>query len=162
MKTDCSIRNICLGAIKRKSSNQEKWLFTRYFETETFADLEGTCKFPTIHLDELPISQVFIDPLNWTFITTRQIITCYNGITKSMAVPDIKGWRWNDFKSHGKTPYTIGKLQNDFERQNQLFVELNDVDDPRDLKIFIETGKASMVAIYAIMTLGGLAKDQSI
>jgi hypothetical protein len=160
MKTDLSIRNICIASIKRKYSGLANWHFTRHFETETFSDIDDRYKLSDIHLNELPISQVVIDASNWTLITTRQIITCYNGVTKTMAATDVKGWHWNDFKGYRKTPYTVGRLEVEYDRSHKIFICPGEVEDLRDLKIYIETGIASIVTIYAIMTLTSLVKNR--
>ena len=88
--------------------------------------------------NELPISQTTVNKNNWTLITTRQIITSIDGIIKTAKAGTVNSWHWNDFKGYNKTDYTMGELQ---------------LDNQQKLEIFLETGKASLVMIYAIMAL---------
>jgi hypothetical protein len=140
MKSDRSIRNICLAAIKRRSSRPFDFPLTKIFESTTFDDIEAAFEIRRVNEDELPISQTFIDENNWTLVTTAQIITCKQGIQKTIKAAEVKSWDWNDFKGYEQSPYTVGHLKD----SNQL-----------NFEIFIETGQASMVSIYAIMTLVG-------
>jgi hypothetical protein len=139
MKSDQSIRNICIASIKRKAAEPFDFLLTRVFEIETFPEIcNDTFKLSDVHENELPISQTVVDKNTWTLITTRQIMSCLDGITKTTEAGKVNSWDWNDFKGYRKTTYTVGELL---------------LDDQQKFEVFIETGKASMVAIYAIMTL---------
>jgi len=111
MKTDLSIRNICIASIKRKYSGLANWHFTRHFETETFSDIDDRYKLSDIHLNRLPISQVVINASNWTLITTRQIITCYNGVTKTMAATDVKAGIGMILRASVKLPILLEDLR---------------------------------------------------
>ncbi|MBD1366754.1 hypothetical protein IDJ77_23280 [Mucilaginibacter sp. ZT4R22] len=140
MKSDKSIRNICLAAIKRRSSRPFDFQLTKIFESTTFDDIEDAFRITRVNKEELPISQTFIDENNWTLVTTRQIITSKQGIQESIQATEVKSWHWNDFKGYDKTSYTLGELHRN---------------GGSDFEVFIETGRASMVSIYAIMTLVG-------
>ena len=114
-------------------------LFTQKFEKEMFSDIDRTLyDFSSFHDNELPICQTIIDSSNWTLVTTRQIFTCKGGLTKLTKADNVLSWQWNDFKGYKNELYTIGQLE---------LVNL------RQIEIFIETGKASMVMIYTITSL---------
>ena len=126
MKSDNSIRAICIAAINRHTVKPFDFLLTRFFKTETFSEiLNGTFKLSDIAQNELPISQTVADRLNWTLVTTRQIISCVDGITKIANPNKVQSWHWDNFKGYDRTSYTIGQLQ---------------LDDQQGFEIFIETG----------------------
>src|ERR1700733_14172934 len=98
MKSDTSIRNICIASIKRHTIKPFDFLCTKIFETETFPEIyNDTFKLSDIHENERPISQTTIDKNNWTLVTTRQIISCVAGITKITGAESVLNWKWNDF-----------------------------------------------------------------
>jgi hypothetical protein len=141
MKSDNSIRKICIASVKRHTIKPIDFELTKIFETQVFSEIyNNTFTLSDVCEDELPISQTTIDQNNWTLITTRQIISCVAGITKITKAESVLKWEWNDFKGYSKTAFTIGQLQT-----------FND----SNMDIFIETGRASMVTIYAIRTLIG-------
>ena len=116
---------------------------TKIFETETGHEKFGLF---TILENELPISEVVVDAQNWTLITTRQIVSCMDGTIKAKQAKDVNGWKWNDFKGYNKSLYNMGQIK--FSAMESL-------------NIFIETKRASMVTIYAIMTLVGQLQSQT-
>jgi hypothetical protein len=139
MKSDTSIRNICIASIKRKIIDPSNFSLTRMFETEAFPEIHnGTFKLSDVYENELPISQTIVDRNNWTLVTTRQIITCIDGLTQVTKANSVLSWDWNDFKGYDNKSFTIGQLQ---------------LGDQKKIEIFIETGKTSLVTIYAIMVL---------
>jgi hypothetical protein len=73
MKTDHTIRNICLAAIKRHTIKPIDFLFTSLFETELVPEFPNGLAV----LDgELPVARTFIDNANWTFVTTKRVVIC--------------------------------------------------------------------------------------
>ncbi len=145
MKSNKSIRNICIAAIKRSVSKPNDFLLTKMFETERLSEiLDSPVRLANIDENELPISQTVIDKKNWTLVTTRQIISCIDGATKAASAANVKSSNWNDFKGYSNTSFTIGELE---------------TNTGTSIGIFIETGKASMITVHAIMTLVKLTKS---
>jgi hypothetical protein len=141
MKTDNSIRNICIAAIRRKVILPFDFLLTQLFEKETFPDIDNEqFKLLDLYDNELPITQTTIDHANWTLVTTRQIISCADNTIQIAKAAEVLSWHWNDFKGYDKAAYTVGQLQLAGQQQ---------------LGVFIETGRASMITIYAIRTVVG-------
>lgn len=141
MKTDDSIKNICIAAIKRHTFKPIDYSLTKILDEGVIPKLPKG--FP-IQQGELPISQTFIDTSNWTLITTRRIISCLNNETREAAAGQISTWRWGAvFKNDKISPFSTGEII---------------LDNGEVLKIYIESGKASMITIYAVMTLARLVK----
>jgi len=141
MKSDQSIRNICIAAIKRKIRKPFDFLLTDMFEKETIDEIDDDdFKLLAFFENELPIARTHVYADSWTLVTSRQIISCKDGIITACQAEKVLSWTWNDFKGYNKLPFTIGQLK---------------LGDNQTLEIFIETGRASMVIIYAIRTLVG-------
>jgi len=141
MKSDKSVRNICIAAIKRHTIPLYDFSLTSFFEKELWHEFDNSISvFSNVVEDELPVSMVSIDKNNFTLVTTRQILTCQGGIIRSAKPYNIISWEWNDLKGYTDNPFTCGHLT---------------FSDKQVFEVFIETGKASMVMIYAIRTLIG-------
>lgn len=139
MKSDHSIRNICIASIKRKTFDPFDFSLTDMFESETIDEIDnGVFDSLAFSENELPIARTHVYADSWTLVTTRQIITCKDGVTKACQADKVFRWEWNDFKGYNKLPFTVGQLK---------------FGDDQTLDIFIETGRASMVMIHAIMVL---------
>ena len=114
---------------------------TKVFETELLGDIDETISSAFRHLEnELPIAITHVDKTNWTLLTTRQIISNINGDVKQTLTENVIQRKWNDFKGYKDKSTTLGQLT---------------LVDNTTLDIIIETGKASMIIIYGIMTLTG-------
>jgi len=139
MKSDSSIRNICIASIKRHTIAPYDFAFTKFFQKEILNEVTNE-RFQSlsVHENELPISTVMIDNNNFTIVTTKQIIACKDGVIDSIVPFGTNSCHWGDFKEYRNTPYTLGQITNDAK---QVF------------EFLIETGRASMVTIYAIKTL---------
>lgn len=145
MKSDNSIRNICISAIKRHTIKPYDFSFTNFFEIEFLFDInQDILKTFNFTVTELPISQTFSDNKNWTLITTKQIISCIDNNTKSTYADKVVSWQWDDFKGYQNQKLTIGQLE---------------LGNGENIQVLIETGRASMVTIYSIMTLVGQVKN---
>jgi hypothetical protein len=145
MKKDSSIRNICVAAIKRHSFKPIKFPLTRLYETESLSEVYTEIMKVVRGMDnELPICQTFIDSSNWTLVTTKRIISSVNKEIQETCADKVTSWHWEDFKGIGKNEVSIGKIE---------------LEDKRNMKIYLETGNGSMVTIYAIMTLVGQLKS---
>ena len=140
MKTDASIRNIIVAAIRRHLRDEAECIFTRIFETKMFDELQLNIS-KIAH--ELPVAGTFLSPKKITLVTTRRILTLDNGNWLQMEAKDIKEFFPNDFKGGGKQAVTTGHVVGD--------------DDSR-VPVFIETKGPSMIVIYAIQTLRRIAK----
>lgn len=137
VKTDKSIKNICIAAVKRHTIPPIDFPYSTLF------DNDGIDVSVSIALadHELPIAKTHIDALNWTLVTTRRIITCLSGLMQELPAARIKSYHWGDFKGMGKKPFTIGEIQSE---------------EGDTINIHIETGRASMVIIYSIRTVAGM------
>lgn len=139
MKSDSTIRNLCIASIKRHTIAPYDFEFTKFFEKGTLNEItNGGLQLLSAYENELPISMVMIDGKNFTIVTTRRIVACNKGVTDSITPLGITSWHWGNFKGYRNTPYTLGRLTND---SKQVF------------EFLIETERASMVTIYAIRTL---------
>jgi hypothetical protein len=135
MKNDHSIRNICIAAIKRHTIKPIDFSFASILETELAPKFSNGL---AVIDGELPVARTFIDKDNWTFVTTRSIIVCDQGKIHESLAGRIKSWYWGDFNVYKDDPVIMGGLK---------------LDNGILLKVHIERGKASMITIYAIMTL---------
>ena len=140
MKSDGSIHQICVAAILRHTLKPINFLLTKLYDTDTKSLLQIDIALTD---GELPISKTYIDSLTWTLITTRRIISCNKGDVQEAFADRVNSWQWGDTKRNAKGSYTLGEIK---------------IEDNSILQIHIECGKASMVTIYAIMTLARLRK----
>ena len=139
MKTDASIRNISVAAVKRSIRQGLVSTSTKIYEGETIPEgIDSIFNLIAFYEGELPISHTVIDAENWTLVTSRRIISCIGGIINVAEAANVKYWDWGDFKASGKTDYTQGYVK---------------LDDDEKVEILIETREASMIIIYSIMTL---------
>jgi hypothetical protein len=140
-KTDESIRRICIASIKRHTIKPINYPLTKIFESQSFSDIDEKISSTFTHQEnELPIALTHVDNNNWTLLTTKKIISNINGDIKQALANNIAKRTWNDFKGYKEKPITLGHLT---------------LDDNSTLDVLIETGKASMIIIYGIMTLTG-------
>ena len=140
-KSDESIRRICVASIKRHTIKPIDYPLTKVFETQLLVNIDETISSAFRHFEnELPIALTYVDKSNWTLLTTRQIISNINGDVKQTLTENVIQRKWNDFKGYKDKSTTLGQLT---------------LADNMTLDIIIETGKASMIIIYGIMTLTG-------
>ena len=142
-KSDKSIRSIALASINRSLMPSVDCRYSKTFESETMSDIFLGDK--TIDL-ELPIACTFLDNNNYTLVTTRRVITCNSGINHTILLQNIKSFTPGDFKGLRGMPTTLGSI-----------IDTDDVVIP----VFIETGKASMIMVYAIRTVMNLVEKAS-
>ncbi|MES2772940.1 MAG: hypothetical protein V4722_02060 [Bacteroidota bacterium] len=140
MKSDTTIKNICVAAAKRHTIKPIDFPFTTLFDGEHSGDLSNQITFSE---SELPISQTFIAKSNWTLVTTRRIVSCINGQVRETAASNVNSWNWGNFKGYKGEHTSIGEIK----------LDSGDV-----INIHIEAGRASMIIIYSIMTLVGQLK----
>ena len=145
---DRSIRKICIAAIKQHAFKPINYPLTKLFESEEFSFLTYNKSLSLPHNEnELPITLTYVDSKNWTLITTQRIITSIKNEIKEIFATSIISWKWNDFKGYKDSPITYGQLI---------------LDNDCSFDIIIETGNASMISVYAIMTLADLKSNEQI
>ncbi len=138
-KTDESIRRICIAAIKRHTFKPIDYPLTTIFETELLSDVNREVLSSFEYSDEeLPIALTHVDVDNWTLLTSRQIISNVKTHVRQTHARNVVEWRWNDIKGYRDKTITVGQLT---------------LSDSSVLEILIETGYASMIMVYGIMTL---------
>src|SRR5260221_12774178 len=136
-KTDQSIHNICIAAIKRHTIQPYdfKW-------TSLYADKDAfTHRYPRMITDfyenELPICSTIIDAFTWSVLTTRRLLTNQQ---VQLAMTDMNTSIYlshGNFKGYNQKDKTLGSLQ---------------LANGTKMTYFIEAGRASMVMIYGIRT----------
>jgi hypothetical protein len=140
MKSDTSIKNICVAAVKRHTITPIDFVITTLFDNELSTTLLNQIVFSE---GELPISQTFIDKSDWTLVTTRRIVSCFNGQVRETAANNVSSWNWGVFKGHKSGQTSISEIK---------------LNNGSVLNVHIEVGKASMIIIYSIMALVGQLK----
>lgn len=137
-KSDKSLHNICIAAIKRSTMKPYDFVYTRFYDNN--ADFAKA--HPTLHTemaqDELVICSTVIDTDNYSVLTTRKLFTKENGTKQTGTLYGATDGGYGDFKGYMKTVFTFGLLK---------------LHDGKELKYFIETGKASMIMIHGVRTL---------
>lgn len=136
MKSDTSVHNICIAAIKRHTMKPYDFKWTRFYEEPE--DL--LIRYPgiiNIGEGERPICSTIINSNNWSILSTQRIFTQMNGKLTIGNMNNSENLSYGDFKGYEKNETTIGSI-----------LLANGI----KLGYFIETGKASMVMIYGIST----------
>jgi hypothetical protein len=143
MKSDQSIKNIVVAAIRRHSMDMETWVRTRLWDEGDFIlkqELSSVCDFAA---DELPILYSYVDQSNWTLVTTRRVWHSSGGETGSVEASEVVEHRAGNFKGYGGQASEV------------MIISARDSEIHR---CPFETGKPSMGAIYAVSTLCNLAR----
>jgi hypothetical protein len=135
MKSDESILNIALAAVRRHSIDLESWNRTT-ISKELFLPVTDSAS------NELPVVQFVIDDSNWTQVTTQRVTGSINSVVREVALSELDDSIWGDFKNleADRTQFRLVDFhgtQNDF---------------------WIETGKPSMGIICSINTIAALYK----
>lgn len=144
MKTDQSIKGIVVAAIRRHSMDIDTWIHTRLWESGDPVlknDLSHVCEFVE---GELPILYSYINPPNWTLVTTRHIWYSEERQVNSVVASDIRNHSAGNFKGYGKK--VAEKMVITTQAGSIHYCPF-------------ETGRPSMGIIYAIMTLCQLLPD---
>ncbi|WP_250253837.1 hypothetical protein [Chryseobacterium sp. Marseille-Q3244] len=87
---------------------------------------------------ELLICSIIIDTNNYSILTTQKLITSENGIVNFGEIKEAEIKNYGDFKDYKTENFTFGKIS---------------LKQEKELKYFIEIGKASMVMIQGVKTL---------
>ncbi len=140
MKTDKSIKNICIAAVKRKTIQPFDYTYTKFFD-EGYSEL--VLNVNNLNMGELPIAETYIDNTNWSLITTRRILSNINGEIGEINPNEINSMKWSGFKHSQSKQTTFGEMK---------------LHDGNIFYVHIEVGRASMIIISAINTLVGQIK----
>src|ERR1700749_2492794 len=136
MKTDKSIYNITIAAIKRSSQNPETWIYSKIVTDST---IDG---FDLIE-NELPV--FMIDSVTTkTLITTRRIIEISANKNQSISIDEIDDIIYGNFKGQINKPIL------------SIFKIIDFYGD--ELHFQMETGAASIGLIYALNTVKKLIR----
>jgi len=137
-KSDKSIHNICIAAIKRACTQPYDFKWTRFYEEPKEFALSYPKMAAYVEENELPICATIVHARNWSLLTTRRLFTMDNGQLTKGDIEGSKNQSHGDFKGAGTHERTNGAIQ--------LF-------DGTKMTYIIETGRASMVMIYGIRTI---------
>ncbi|MEQ8415830.1 MAG: hypothetical protein RJQ09_11980 [Cyclobacteriaceae bacterium] len=137
MTSDQSIRDICVAAIKRSTIPPFDFPYTSVYEDGEGIENTEVKKSVIVQDNECLICSTIIDEKIWTVLTTRRILSFEGVGLKQHLLLNINKWDFGDFKGYSKQTFTMG------------FLSFGDGDI---IPVFVETGRASMVMIYGIMT----------
>ena len=143
-KPDNILRQTTVAAIKRKAMMLHQWELTRLYETDSFDAPDLIKKDLNLKENELPVASTIAKPTEWTFVTTKKVIGRTSNGLIDINMNDIEKWSWGDFKGKFGEPTTKMSLTT-ADGQKKDFI--------------IESGKASMVMIYAVKTLKQLLRE---
>lgn len=143
MKSDQSIKNIVVAAIRRHSMGMDTWVRTRLWEEGDPILKQELPSICDIAVDELPILYSYIDQSNWTLVTTRRVWHSCGGLIGSVAASEVVEHRAGNFKGYGGQASEV------------MIISARDGEVHR---CPFETGKPSMGAIYAVRTLRNLVR----
>ena len=136
-KTDLSIKNACLSAINRHTISpcnfESTVIYGRYLADKPVHHILVNVELIE---NELPIALTFFDD-NWTLVTTRRILTNLDDELKQIFITEIETWDLKNFKDTSTSIILAQIIGRGSER----------------IECLIESGRASMVMIYAIGTL---------
>ncbi len=136
MKSDKSIRDICVAAIKRSTIPPFDFLYTSIYEAGDGIKNIQVNNAVVLQDNEFLICSSIIDEKIWTVLTTKRIFSFEGVGLNEHSLLNISKWDFGDFKGYSKQTFTKGFLS--FE-------------DGNIVPVFVETGRASMVMIYGIM-----------
>ena len=135
-KTDKSIHDICVAAIKRSTIKPYDYIWTKFYESNSdFTNQELSLN---LFENELIICSTILDGKNYSILTTRKLITVENGKERIENLVGAIDKGYGNFKGYKEDQLTFGSIE---------------LENGEDLKYFIETGKASMIMIYGVRTL---------
>ena len=137
-KSEKSIHNICIASIRRSIVKPYDFKWTRFYDLNS--DFKISYQNISIDLsdDELIICSTIIDADNFSILTTRRLITNENGNLNFGDLVGATDKLYRDFKGNQSSLFTFGLIQ---------------LPNGKDLKYFIEDGKAAIVMIYGVKTI---------
>jgi hypothetical protein len=135
MKSDRSIYNICVASIKRSTIKPYNFKLTKLYEDDS---KDHFVHFPfEIDEQELVICSTIIDHDNFSFLTTRKLITNNKGNLRSGSLINAKNKSYGGFKNK-TSEFTLGNVI---------------LENGENLNYFIEINTASMIMIQGLKTL---------
>ncbi|MEM9078151.1 MAG: hypothetical protein AAGC43_13995 [Bacteroidota bacterium] len=134
MKTDKSIRNIAIAAIKRSAMDMDSWNHSRIANEN---DIDLIKKFE-LSEGELPVFEIKSD-LAHTLISTRQLLEKKNETIQRLHFDFLDNVAYGNFKGRPDKP-------------ELSFFKVTDIRGDK-LDFQLETGKASMGLIYSVDTI---------
>jgi hypothetical protein len=138
MKSDESIKNITIAAIRRSSREMETWTRTKLIN-----------KFPVeikSQDNELPVVYFKIDDENWTLITTKRIIGQFESSKREVFFEELDDTVWGLYKNT--------KIDKTVFRTSDMYGDQKD--------FYMETGYPSMAFVYGVQTIDRLTKSNII
>ncbi|WP_118976543.1 hypothetical protein [Taibaiella koreensis] len=142
-RSDNTIHNICLAAIRRATIKPYDFRWTRFYETGD----DHLAAYPWLEIamagPEQLICSVIIGADQYSLLTTRRLITMAQGNLTSGSLMHALDKGYGDFKGYQQSPWTMGSILSA---------------DGTALPYFIETGRASMVMIYGVRTCIGMRR----
>jgi len=140
-KTDESIKNLCLAAIKRSTIPPFDFKYTKVNDDGELILPKELNEYIDLENDESIICLTIITDKIWTILSTKRIFSMEGIGLKTNNLKGIKKWDFGDFKGYSKQEYTKGFLY---------------FDNDEIIPVFVQTGRASMVMIYGVMTISKL------
>lgn len=137
-KSDVSIQNVCLAAIRRHTSQPIAYPFSFIPDQPNFKHITAFFQYEA---GELPIVIVFINASNWTMLTTQRIIISIEGNWTIAPAYQIAHTPADLYIKMGHTPWKLTTLT---------------LKNGETLQYHIETKAASMIMIQGLSTLRGL------
>ncbi len=137
-KTDQSLRNITIAAIKRSAQEKEKWRFTNFYSDSKSATIPQPIRDKLkLAEKELLVASSIASLTEWTVVTTRRILGNAGGILQELELKEVDSFHWGEFK----------------DKENQTTKIRLTSYNSEDFYFDIETREGSIVMIYAIRTL---------
>lgn len=137
-RSDANLQTTVVQAITRHTIKPIQYQFSFLPGAVEFKLLEEKLiAFAPYEDEELPILIVFLDIENWTFVTTRKVVSMIKGSIRMASVSEIKDFSNGDFKDYMK-PWRYGRLALANDEIHQ---------------VHIEGRNASIMMIYGINTL---------
>ncbi|PZR20535.1 MAG: hypothetical protein DI539_10510 [Flavobacterium psychrophilum] len=136
MKTDKSLYNITIAAVKRHAMNPETWLYSKIISTPKAEGFDSDSEELPVFLIESEVAK--------TLVTTRRIIETSIGNSKQALITEIQSTDYGIFKGDINKP----------ELSDFRITTINN----ESITFQFETGKASIGLIYTINTLLKLYK----
>ena len=112
--------------------------WTKFYETNSDFTYSGLQLDLTE--DELIICSTIINKDNFSILTTRRLLTKQDGQSSTGDIRNATDKLYEDFQGYQDKAYAFGQVQ---------------LQDGKELKYFIETGRASMIMRYGVRTLIG-------
>jgi hypothetical protein len=137
-KSDASIQNVCLAAIRRHTFQPIAYHYTFIPDHPNFKYITAFFQYET---GELPIAVVFIDASNWTLLTTRRIVVMIAGTHTTAPASHIDHTNADPFIKMGYSSWQLSTLR---------------LKNGETFQYHIETKAPAMIMMNGLSTLGGL------